>query len=90
MQAAAVGWGRDFESSSVQYHVLYGNVTEPLIWARLDDVLTGNWPHASRMPLQLQAVCIDAGFAPAEVSAFTQHERASWNTSVRPVEHVSR
>jgi phage terminase large subunit GpA-like protein len=73
IEVEIVGWGRDFESWSVHYHVLYGDITEPLIWTLLDEILTHGGPHASGMPMQLQAVCIDAGFAPAEVTAFTRH-----------------
>jgi phage terminase large subunit GpA-like protein len=39
----------------------------------LDEVLTKSWPHVSGMPMQLQATCIDAGYAPSEVTQFTRH-----------------
>ena len=73
LECEIVGWGREYESWSVHYIVLYGDMTEPMVWARLDEHLNRSWPHASGIPMQLQAVCIDAGFAPAEVTAFTRH-----------------
>jgi phage terminase large subunit GpA-like protein len=73
LEVEVVGWGRDFESWSVTFQVLYGDITEPMVWAKLDELLMRSWPHASGMPLELQAAVIDAGFSPAEVTAFTRH-----------------
>jgi phage terminase large subunit GpA-like protein len=73
LEVEIVGWGRDYESWSVHYIILTGDITEPLVWSRLDELLARSWPHVSGMPMQLQAVCIDAGFLPAEVCAFTRH-----------------
>jgi phage terminase large subunit GpA-like protein len=73
LEAEIVAWGRNFESWSIHYLVIYGDVAEPTIWGHLDGLLTRTWPHASGMPLALQATAIDAGFAPAEVTQFTRH-----------------
>jgi phage terminase large subunit GpA-like protein len=73
LECEVVGWGREYESWSIHYHVLYGDITEPTVWNRLDELLVRSWPHESGMPLVIQAACIDAGFAPAEVTAFTRH-----------------
>jgi phage terminase large subunit GpA-like protein len=73
LEVEIVAWGRDFESWSVHYQVLYGDITEPMVWGRLDELLSRPWPHVSGMPMQLQAASIDAGFSPAEVTAFTRH-----------------
>jgi phage terminase large subunit GpA-like protein len=73
LECEIVAWGRDYESWSVHYIVLHGDITEPAVWTRLDELLTRSWPHVSGMPMRLQAVCIDAGFSPAEVTAFTRH-----------------
>jgi phage terminase large subunit GpA-like protein len=72
LEIELVGWGRDFESWSVGYYVLNGDITEPDVWNRLDELLTRSWPHASGMPLQIQATAIDSGFRPAEITAFTR------------------
>jgi phage terminase large subunit GpA-like protein len=73
VECEVVSWGANFESWSIGYFVIYGDITEPLVWNRLDELLSRSWPHASGMPLQLQATCIDAGFSPSEVTAFTRH-----------------
>jgi phage terminase large subunit GpA-like protein len=73
LECEIVAWGRDFESWSVAYHVLHGDIAEPTVWEALHQVLSRAWPHASGMPLTLQAACIDAGFRPAEVTQFTRH-----------------
>jgi phage terminase large subunit GpA-like protein len=72
-----VGWGRNFESWSVHYLVLYGDITEPAVWSRLDSLLTRSWPHASGMPLQLQAVAVDCGFSTSEVAEFCRHRHGA-------------
>ncbi len=72
LEIEVVAWGKDFESWSIDYRILYGDISEPMVWGRLDELLTKPWPHVSGMPMQLQAVCIDSGFSPAEVTAFTR------------------
>ena len=76
LEMEIVAWGRDFESWSIAYYVLNGDVTEPIVWQRLDEILARSLPHVSGMPLQIQACCIDAGFPPAEVTAFTRHRHS--------------
>ena len=77
LEMEIVAWGRDLESWSIAYYVVNGDVTEPECWQRLDELLTRSYPHVSGMPLQLQAVCVDAGFQPAEVTAFTRHRHGA-------------
>jgi phage terminase large subunit GpA-like protein len=72
IECEIVAWGRDFESWSVNYFALHGDITQPDIWNRLDELLGRSWPHESGMPMTIQAACIDAGFAGAEVTAFTR------------------
>jgi phage terminase large subunit GpA-like protein len=74
VECEIVAWGRDFESWSVAYHAIHGDITQPDIWNRLDELLSRSWPHASGMPMQIQAACVDASFAGAEVTAFTRHK----------------
>jgi phage terminase large subunit GpA-like protein len=69
-----VAWGRDFESWSVAYHAIHGDITQPDLWNRLDELLARSWPHASSMPMQIQAACVDASFAGAEVTSFTRNK----------------
>ena len=68
LEIEIVAWGKDFESWSVAYRVLNGYIDQPEVWQRLDELLSQDWPHVSGMPLKLQAVCVDCGFQPAEVT----------------------
>jgi phage terminase large subunit GpA-like protein len=72
LECEIVAWGRGFESWSVAYHAIHGDITQPEAWNRLDELLARSWPHASGMPMQIQAACVDARFAGAEVTAFTR------------------
>ena len=72
LEVEIVAWGKDYESWSVAFYVLPGAIDQPAVWQRLDEVLTRSYPHASGMPLTLQAVAIDAGFSPSEVTQFTR------------------
>jgi phage terminase large subunit GpA-like protein len=73
LELELVAWGRDFESWSVAYHAIHGDITQPEVWNALDGLLTRSWAHSSGMPMQIQACCIDASFAGAEVTAFTRN-----------------
>jgi phage terminase large subunit GpA-like protein len=72
VECEIVAWGRDFESWSVAYHAVHGDIGQPDLWNRLDELLARSWPHVSGMPVQIQAACVDASFAAPEVLAFTQ------------------
>jgi phage terminase large subunit GpA-like protein len=72
LECEIVAWGRDFESWSVAYHAIHGDISQPDVWNRLDELLARSWPHSSGMPLQIQAACVDASFAGAEVTGFTR------------------
>ena len=74
IECEIVSWGRSFESWSIGYFVLYGSPAEPDVWARLDELLSKSWPHASGMPLQIQATCIDCGYSASDVTAFTRNK----------------
>jgi phage terminase large subunit GpA-like protein len=71
IECEIVAWGRDFESWSVNYFALHGDITQPDIWTRLDELLARLRPHQSGMPMAIQCTAIDAGFSSAEVLQFT-------------------
>jgi phage terminase large subunit GpA-like protein len=73
IEVEVVAFGKDFESWSVGYWILYGDVAEPTVWSRLDELLSRSWPHVSGLPMRIQSTAIDAGFAPTEVTAFTRN-----------------
>jgi phage terminase large subunit GpA-like protein len=70
LEVEVVGWGRDFESWSVGYYTIHGSIDLPETWMQLDALLSRTWPHASGLPMTLQAAAVDAGYATPEVSQF--------------------
>jgi phage terminase large subunit GpA-like protein len=61
LELEVVGWGRDEETWSVDYAVIYGDPSSPVIWSELDDVLKRVYPHASGIDLPIRSTCIDSG-----------------------------
>jgi phage terminase large subunit GpA-like protein len=56
-----VGWGRDEESWSVDYHVIEGDPQQPEFWARVDAYLLRKWKRADGREFTLEAGCFDSG-----------------------------
>jgi phage terminase large subunit GpA-like protein len=82
LEIEIVAWGRDFESWSLGYYTIHGSTDLPEIWSQLDALLLRSWPHASGLPMSLQSVAIDAGFATPEVAQFCRprHSRRIFAT----------
>jgi phage terminase large subunit GpA-like protein len=74
VETEVVAWGKDFESWSIGYFAIHGDITQPDVWNRLDELLGRSWLHVSGMPMQIQACCADASFSGAEVTAFTRNK----------------
>lgn len=61
LEVEIVGWGKDYESWSIEYHKLYGDPSSPNLWTDLDRVLQRRWPHAIQGKISITASCIDTG-----------------------------
>ncbi len=72
LEVEMVGWGKSFESWSLTYSTIYGDPTQPHLWRALDELLGREFRHQSGMPLRISAACVDAGYLPDEVLAFTK------------------
>ncbi len=70
LEVEVVGWGRDGESWSLDYIVLPGDPTTPLIWGQLDHVIEAEYAHPSDARLRIAAVAIDSGDNTQAVYAF--------------------
>ena len=70
-----VGWGPGYESWSLAYITVYGDPAAPHLWQEVDRVLSREFQHQSGMPLRISAACLDAGYLPDEVLAFTKKKR---------------
>ena len=65
-----VGWGRDEESWSLQYDIIYGDPTSPHIWKQLDLKLLQTFTHPSGIQLRVASTCIDSGHHTKQVYEF--------------------
>lgn len=62
LELEVVGWGRNEESWSIDYIILYGDPSSPELWAELDSVLSRKYSHRKDIPdLSITATCIDSG-----------------------------
>jgi len=72
IEIEVVGWGRDYESWSLAYHVIYGNPTDEddAVWNDLRDYLTRDWEDEDGNFQQIKMVGIDTGFQSDNVCKF--------------------
>ena len=59
--AEAVGYGRDFETWSIEKKIIYGNPIEDGAWEDLDRFLCKSWKHESGMQMGATRAFIDSG-----------------------------
>jgi phage terminase large subunit GpA-like protein len=60
LEAEIVGWGKDHESWSIDYRVIFGDPAGTEIWEELADYLTTPVP-SERGPLKVYSAAIDSG-----------------------------
>lgn len=62
LELQVVGWGRDEESWSLAYRVIWGDPSGPRVWQDLDAALAETFPHRRAVPdLPIRAACVDTG-----------------------------
>ncbi|ABK45313.1 phage terminase GpA [Magnetococcus marinus MC-1] len=62
LEIEIVGWGRDEESWSIDYRVLWGDPSSPAVWEDLDNLLRYPRPHSRQLPdMTIRAAAIDTG-----------------------------
>jgi phage terminase large subunit GpA-like protein len=62
LEFEVVGWGRDEESWSVDYRVIWGDPSGPQVWEDLDIFLAGRFEHETLSGgLPISAACLDTG-----------------------------
>jgi len=61
VEIEVVGWGRNEESWSVEYHVIDGEMTDPATQLALDEYLARTWYRADGRPFVITAACQDSG-----------------------------
>ena len=60
-EAEFVGWGDDYQSWSLGYHVLYGDPSAPEVWTHLRHLLAESFMHPLFGEMVPRAMCIDSG-----------------------------
>ncbi|ABK44551.1 phage terminase GpA [Magnetococcus marinus MC-1] len=62
LEVEIVGWGRDEESWSIDYRVLWGDPSSPAVWEDLDNLLRHPLGHSRQLPdMTIRAAAIDTG-----------------------------
>jgi phage terminase large subunit GpA-like protein len=61
LEIELVGWGRNEESWSVDYHVIDGEISDPATQGQLDAYLKSLWERADGRRFAIQAACLDSG-----------------------------
>jgi phage terminase large subunit GpA-like protein len=62
LELELVGWGRDEESWSVDYKILWGDPSDKTVWNDLEGYLSQRFPHETLADgLRIDAACIDTG-----------------------------
>jgi phage terminase large subunit GpA-like protein len=61
VELEVVGWGRNEESWSVDYHVIDGEFSDAATQAQVDAYLKRLWHRDDGRPFEIMAACIDSG-----------------------------
>jgi terminase, large subunit len=61
IELEVVGWGRNEESWSLDYHVIEGDPESSAFWAQVDAYLKRIWRRADGRGFEVMAACIDSG-----------------------------
>ena len=62
LEFEVVGWGRNEQSWSIEYGVIYGDPSTNYLWEKLDEQLLKKYEHTRNIPpLRITSTCIDSG-----------------------------
>lgn len=61
LELEIVGWGKDQESWSLDYRVLYGDPSGPALWRDLTEIFKERFKHPAGHELPISVACIDSG-----------------------------
>lgn len=74
LEVEVVGWGPNMRSWSIDYRVFMGDTQEDEVWAELEAMLAERWEHPGEMPMQIQRMCVDAGYNTQKVYAWARSQ----------------
>ena len=61
LECEVIAWGFGFESWSIDYFTIYGDLSANLIWDDLSNKLDRTYRHESGLVLRIVATCVDSG-----------------------------
>lgn len=61
LEVSLWGWGRDEEGWVIDHMAIYGDPSQPKVWAQLDEVILKPVAHELAEPLKIAATAIDSG-----------------------------
>lgn len=61
VELEVVGWGRNEESWSIDYHIIEGDLELPDIWLEVDKYLKKIWYRSDGTGFSIMGTCIDSG-----------------------------
>ncbi|MEO0652975.1 MAG: terminase gpA endonuclease subunit, partial [Planctomycetota bacterium] len=76
IEVEIVAWGEGMQSWSVDYVVIPGNPAEREVWSDLQGLLEHPWPSSLGIPLRVERLAIDSGYATQYVYAWARAQSA--------------
>lgn len=67
LEMEIVGWGRNLESWSIDYRIIYGSPTSSETWQKLSRVLEETFESEDNIDRKINMLAVDTGFATQEV-----------------------
>jgi phage terminase large subunit GpA-like protein len=65
-----VGWGKNKESWTIDYHDIAHDPSGPVAWRELDEYLKQTYEHCSGSNMRISAVAIDSGYLTQQVAEY--------------------
>lgn len=79
LELEVIGYGRDNESWSIEYEIIWGNPVQNQVWVDLERHLSNTYQHEGGAMLNISAVCVDSGNWATQVYAFIKKQKkAHW------------
>lgn len=75
LELEVIGWGRADESWGIEYRVIYGDPTQPEVWAELEVVIAQRFTTEDGRELAVAGVVLDTGYLSDHVYAFARRSR---------------
>ncbi len=71
IECEVIGWGKNYESWSIEYKKFFGDPTQPEVWETLREyIMAKRWYREDGTTMSVYAGCIDAGYLTDTVTSF--------------------